>query len=142
MVTGNRLQVTDMKMDNNMKNRMMILAVGMLMVCLLPLTSNAQPKQQDWQSTSTMQMSGSAYTSQVKEVGATTVVDAPISAVSSNPKAGRGIRMTDYGENEEINKEDNQDPQFPLGDAVLPLMLMALAYCGIVFFRRKRALNR
>lgn len=42
--------------------------------------------------------------------------------------------------------EDEEDPEipeipFPLGDAVLPLLLMALAFCGVVYFRRRRVLR-
>ena len=34
----------------------------------------------------------------------------------------------------------NQGPS-PIGDAVLPLMLMAVAFGGVVYFRRRKALN-
>ena len=34
----------------------------------------------------------------------------------------------------------NQGPS-PIGDAMVPLMLMAVAFGGVVYFRRKRALN-
>ncbi len=43
---------------------------------------------------------------------------------------------------------DDEDPDLPgdtvpLGDAVLPLMLCALAFCGVVYLRRRRtALSR
>ena len=34
------------------------------------------------------------------------------------------------------------EPAVPLGDAILPLMMMALAFCGVVYLRRKkRTLN-
>lgn len=34
----------------------------------------------------------------------------------------------------------NQGPS-PIGDAMVPLMLCALAFCGVVYFRRRKALN-
>lgn len=118
----------------------MLMVVGVLMACLLPLAANAQQQLQEWKTTSTMQMSGSSYTPQVTAVGSEYVIDAPTSGPAQSPKTGRGLRKSDYGENTEVDKENNQDPEFPIGDAVWPLMLMALAYLGVRVFRaRKRA---
>lgn len=36
--------------------------------------------------------------------------------------------------------EANQGPS-PVGDAMVPLMLMAVAFCGVVYSRRRKALN-
>ena len=39
--------------------------------------------------------------------------------------------------------ETGQSTEFPLGDAMLPLMLCALVFCGVIALRRKRvALKR
>ncbi len=35
--------------------------------------------------------------------------------------------------------EENQSNEFPLGDAALPLMLFAVAFGGVIAFRRKRS---
>lgn len=116
----------------------MLMVVGVLMACLLPLAANAQQQLQEWKTTSTMQMSGSSYSPQVTAVGSEYVIDAPASGPAQSPKAGRGLRKSDYGGNTEVSTDD-QDPEFPIGDAVWPLMLMALAYMGWSFFRRRRA---
>ena len=35
--------------------------------------------------------------------------------------------------------ETGQSEEFPIGDAMLPLMLCALVFCGVIALRRKRA---
>lgn len=112
----------------------MIRTVGVLIVCLLPLVAFAQ---QDWQSTSVMQGSGSTYSPQVTEVGATSVASEATTTESYSPaKAPSGPRRTLVN-----GPESGQGPS-PLGDAVLPLMLMAMLFAGVVYTRRKKALNR
>ena len=115
-----------------MKNRFIILAVGILMVCLLPLAVSAQ--QQEWQSTSSMQESGSRYSSKVTPVGATGV-GAMSSTTSSFAPA-----QAPSGPRREFGKpgEERQSDESPLGDAVLPLMLMAFAFSGILYLRRRK----
>lgn len=118
-----------------MENSLKMMAVGILMVCLLPLTALAQ--QQEWQSTSTMQGSGSAYSSQVTAVGATSV--GGMATTTNGPARVNGPRRSsaDYGDDTEVSTEDH-DSSSPIGDAVLPLMLMALAFGGVVAFRRRK----
>ena len=38
--------------------------------------------------------------------------------------------------------ETGQSNEFPLGDAMLPMMLMGIAFAMFVYFRRKQTLNR
>ena len=115
-----------------MENSLKMMAVGILMVCLLPLTALAQ--QQEWQSTSSMQGSGSAYSSQVTAVGATGVNSMAGTAASAPANApSRPRRAFDYGA-----EGGDQSNEGPIGDALLPLSLMALAFCGVVYIRRKR----
>ena len=112
----------------------MIRTVGVLIVCLLPLVAFAQ---QDWQSTSVMQGSGSTYSPQVTEVGATSVVSEATTTESYSPaKAPSGPRKT------LINGPESDKGPSPIGDAVLPMMLMAMLFAGVVYTRRKKALNR
>ena len=95
---------------------------------------------QEWQSTSTMQGTGSNYAPQVTAVGATEVSGmattttesySPAKAPSGPRRAGEFSTATEYG----------QGPS-PLGDALIPLMLCACAYLIVrVFLKRKRALN-
>lgn len=35
--------------------------------------------------------------------------------------------------------ETGESNQFPIGDAVLPLLLMAMAFAGVVYFRKRKA---
>ena len=116
-----------------MKNRMILFAVGMLMACLLPQAALAQ---QEWQSTSTMQGSGSAYSSQVTAVGATGV--ATMGATSSAPAnaPSRPRRISDF---DNSPTDGNQDTEHsPLGDAVLPLLLMAAGFGLYTALRRRK----
>lgn len=87
---------------------------------------------QPFRSTSAMQGSGSVYSAN-PTVSADGSAYSPISSDMPN----RGIRKSTLpGEPDEKDDKDNT----PIGDAVLPLMLMALAYLGVRFFRaRKRA---
>ena len=90
--------------------------------------------QQEWQSTSTMQGSGSAYSSQVTAVGATGV--ATMGATSSAPaNAPSGPRRV-IGTNPDGGPTN--DTSAPLGDAVLPLLLMAAGFGLYTALRRRK----
>lgn len=115
-------------------NKMMIRAVGVLIVCLLPLVAFAQ---QDWQSTSALQGSGSSYSPQVTAVGATDVngMATTTETNQSQPKGPNRAKKFDTG-------GDTPPGPSPIGDAVLPMLLCAALFCGFIAFRRKRsALN-
>lgn len=117
-----------------MRKRIIMMIMG---VALMALPIMAQ--QQEWKSTSAMQTSGSAYTPQVTEVGATAVTDNATTTESYSPaKAPNGPRRSHEGTGE----PGPGNPGSPIGDAVLPLMLCAAVFCGFIAFRRKRsALN-
>ena len=114
-----------------MKRIMMIIMAA----ALVALPTMAQ--EQQWQSTSAMQGTGSTLAPQVTAVGATSV--GQMATTTSTPvKAPNGPRRV---------IEDNNDPGqldegSPIGDAVLPLMLMAMLFAGVVYTRHKKALNR
>jgi len=100
-------------------------------VALMALPTMAQ--QPDWKSTSTMQGTGSAYAPQVMEVGATTVPTIATTTESYSPnKAPSGPRK-----GFDIGGDAGQGPS-PIGDAVLPMMLMAMLFAGVVYTRRKK----
>lgn len=81
-----------------------------------------------FQSTSTMTGSGSSYSANPTLNGdGTATYD---NAAPSNIPAGSGPRKTRPG-----NHTDGQ----PLGDTLLPLLLMSLAFGMFVYFRRKRS---
>ena len=92
---------------------------------------NATAQQSAFQSTSTMTPSGSSYSSN-PELGEDGSACAPASqAPSRGPrKVGLMPGMPDPSET-----KDNT----PIGDAVLPLMLMAAAGAGIIALRRRKA---
>ena len=119
-----------------MKNNiMMILVVGALMACLLPLALNAQ-NAQEWQSTSTMQGSGSAYSSQVTAVGATGV--AVLGASSSAPANAPSRPHREQASGRNAGEATTGSNQSPLGDAVLPLLLMAAGFGIYTALRRRK----
>lgn len=104
-------------------------------VALIALPTMAQ--QQEWKSTSTMQGTGSSYAPQISAVGATTVSEMATTTESYSPaKVGPRRSKDDPGEVEPFI-----DPGSPIGDAVLPLLFMALAFAGVVYYRRKRLTN-
>lgn len=113
---------------NIMKKFMMIL----MAVALIALPTMAQ--QQEWQSTSAMQTSGSNYTPQINAIGAESV----------NPMATTTTTDTYTPSGPRRSKENPGEPGYtddessPIGDAMLPLMLCALAFGGVVAFRRRR----
>ena len=110
----------------DMKKLVMII----MAVALIALPTMAQ----DWQSTSTLQGTGSNYSSQVTEVGATGVSDMATTTESYTPaKAPSGPRKSLIG-----GPEDDLGPS-PIGDAVLPLLLMSLAFAGVIYFRKRHA---
>lgn len=129
----NELTKDSTKMKTNMKKTMMIMVLGALIACLVP----AQAQDTQFQSTSTMKASGSAYTPQVQQVGA---ASAPVMATTTtetySPTKGRGnIRKGNFDDSPEGGEGSGDSP---IGDALLPLMLMALVFCGVIALRRKR----
>lgn len=108
--------------------KLMILVV---MTAALALPAMAQSSQ-DWQSTSTMRGAGSSLSSQVTAVGATSVEDMSSTTMSAGQPGGpRRIGPT--------HGEDNPNP---VGEPVLPLLLMAAAAAGVIYLRKRNAHNK
>ena len=114
-----------------MRKKLVLLMI--LATALIALPSFAQ-NAQDWQSTSTMKGSGSSYSSQVTAVGAVGVSE--MGTTTTGPaKAPTGPRRVI-----EANTDPGQlDEGSPIGDALLPLLMMSLAFCGYLYLRRKRS---
>ena len=117
-------------MISDMKKFMMIIMAAALVA--LPamaqqFRTSDQP-QTEFQSTSTMQTSGSVYASQ-PALNADGTAYNPGAAIvpEQNPSGPRRVAPKDGSGNE-----------FPIGDAVLPLTLMALAFAGLMYLRRRR----
>ena len=115
-----------------MKARIIMILMA---VALIALPTMAQ--QQEWQSTSTMQGSGSAYSSQVTTVGATSVGVMATTTTAAAPSRPRRTESSDpwSGGNETTEEKDEGSP---LGDGLIPLTLLALAYGAVVYFRRRK----
>ena len=117
----------------DMKKVMMIMVLSVLMACLVP--AYAQPTQQ-WQSTSTMRGAGSTYTPQVTAVGATTIYSTTTTTANYSPVQQPG------GPNR-IGPPTPDGPGVPIGDALIPLTLLLIAYAvyrvARVYRRRRKA---
>ena len=95
----------------------------------------AVPPSVTFRSTSGAYMStGSAYSSTVHEVGS---YSPAAHAYGSRPRKS-GFNDITTGEATGEGGYDPNNPNLPLGDAILPLMLMALAYMVIRVRRKKR----
>lgn len=113
-----------------MKRIVMIL----MAVALVALPTIAQ--QEQWQ-TSTMQASGSAYSSQVTPVGATSAPSEATTTASYAPeRLGAGMKTSSLPD-KPTNDEDDEG-NVPLGDPVWPLMLMAIALAAYTAIKRRK----
>ena len=109
---------------------LMILAAALVALPALAQTFGTNPSEQPnaaFQSTSTLSGSGSQYSANptLNNDGTATYEN----ATPSNMSTGSGPRRT------RPTSHDNQ----PIGDAVLPLLLMSLAFGMFVYFCRKRS---
>ena len=125
-------------MISDMKKFMMIIMAAALVA--LPamaqqFRTSDQP-QTEFQSTSTMQTSGSSYASQpmLNADGTAYNPAAAATPMPDGPRKSFGDNPSDPG-----HTTDNGSP---IGDAVLPLTLMALAFAGLMYLRRRKAVNR
>lgn len=118
-----------------MKKYVVILVLGALMAYLVP--ANAQ-NAQEWQSTSAMKGAGSAYSSQITEVGAVTASEMATTTESYTPAKNGPRKMGASGRNP--GDVSTGSTESPLGDALVPLMLMALGFgvCCAVRGRKER----
>ena len=111
------------------KNIMRKLFMLIMVVALVALPAMAQ----DWQSTSTMQGSGSAYSPQVTAVGATEVTSEATTTESYSPGAPAKARKSLIG-----GPEDTLGPS-PIGSEWTLLLYAAIA--AIVIAVRKHIKN-
>ena len=101
------------------------------MVAAFVLPTMAQ-NTQEFQSTSTMLGSGSSLSSQVTTPGATSVESTASTTSNNSPaKAPGGPRK--------IGPTHGGDNPNPIGDAVLPLLLIALMYIGVTYLRKRKS---
>ena len=122
----------------DMKARIVMILMA---VALIALPTMAQ--QQEWQSTSAMQTSGSTYSPQINAIGAEGAYQMATTTTTNtyNPGGPHRAKMDDddpWGTNQDSGEKDEGSP---IGDAMLPLSLMAMLFAGVVYTRRKKALN-
>ena len=102
-------------------------------VALMALPAMAQ--QQEWKSTSALQGTGSTLAPQVTEVGAVSAADMGVTTMTESYSPAKGPRKG-FGKPDDPGE---QSDEFPIGDAVLPLLLMSMAFAGVIYFRKRRA---
>ena len=130
---------------NERKIDMKRIVMIIMAVALIALPTMAQ--QEEWQSTSSMKGSGSVYAPQVTGVGAVGVDNLASTTTTETYSPGRAggphkakMEGDPFGTNQDAGH--TEDESSPIGDGLLPLMVMAVAFCGVVYFRRRKALSR
>ena len=109
----------------------------LVMLAAFALPTLAQQQQEQWQ-TSTMQTSGSAYSSQVTPVGATAAPSEATTTANYAPgRPGTVKRGGQSGRNP--GDVTTGSTESPIGDAVLPLLALACVYMVYSAVRRKRS---
>ena len=101
-------------------------------VALMALPTMAQ-EQEQWKSTSIMSGAG-GYTAPITEVGSASVGEMA-TTTGSAAKAPGGPRRGFI----DPSNPGSQANESPIGDAVLPVALMALTFAGVVYFRKRKA---
>lgn len=92
-----------------------------------------------WRSTSVLQGASGTYQAPITEVGAVSVQEMATTTESYSPaKAPSGPRRAKMGDFDDSPEGGEGDEGSPIGDAVLPLMLMALAFGGYIAIRRRK----
>ncbi len=121
-------------------NRTLVVKTRVIMlimaVALMALPAMAQ--QEQWQSTSAMQSSGSAYSPQVTAVGATAAPSEATTTTASHAPGRPGTVKTGFitpGEG------GSQSTESPIGEPWV-LAIFATAFAAVIAVRRKRTLNR
>ncbi len=127
-------------------NRAIVTKKKVMMIIMAAALIALPTMAQDWQSTSAMQ-GGSSYSPQVTAVGAATVNEMATTTDNYSPSNAPGrprrtpIDGSDQGDGDEgwTPRTDTDGTGLsPIGDALLPLLLMSLAFCGVVYMRRKK----
>ena len=94
-----------------------------------------------WRSTSVLQGASGTYQAPITEVGAVGVQDMATTTENYTPaKAPGSARKSDGFDT--TGDPGTTDPGSPIGDPVWPLTLMALAFCVVIYFRRRKAMKQ
>lgn len=118
-----------------MKEKIIMIIMAVALYALPAVAQNME-----FRSTSTMQGSGN-YVAPVTAVGATSAASSYSPAKApGGPRKVEGVGGGEGGSGH--SNPGTGDPGSPIGDALIPLMGMAVAFCGVVYYRRKKALSR
>ena len=131
-----------------MKTKLYIIAI----LSIVTIVANAQTFQTAAVDNNTIQshqiiQTGSNYNGQVYEPfsSATPSEQSAVGASSSPAKVGgprRGYdangNWTPDGDDFGFGAETGASDQYPIGDAVLPLLLMAMVFCGVIYLSRRK----
>ena len=116
--------------------RYLLIVIGLVSVLSLGAQTLAQQPEARMQSTSIMAPSGSALPQAAVTGAVTTYSTYSPAKVTGRRMAGESDGFEDEGDEPSTG---NPGEPFPIGDAVWPLMALALAYASVRAFRRKRA---
>ena len=127
-----------------MKKQIFIIA---LVILSSPLLAQGNPAQSSFgglqapssafQSTgSAIMATGSTYSSSVYEVGST----APSTPAHVGPRRSYGD-FSGIGTGTETSETFNNPNYGPVGDALLPLLIMALAFIAVIALRRRKKIS-
>jgi hypothetical protein len=111
----------------NMKNVIMMIIMAVALVALPAMA-------QDWQSTSTMQGSGSAYSAQVTAVGAAEVTEMATTTSSTPNNGPHRAKKGDFGPGQDGGYKD---PNSPIGDA-WPMLLFAALFAIVITIKKHK----
>ena len=118
-----------------MRNRLYIIAI----LSIVTIVANAQTFQTAAVDNNTIQshqimQTGSNYNGQVYEPfsSVTPSEQSAVGASSSPAKVSGPRRAFDTG------AESGRADEYPIGDAVLPLLLMAMVFCGVIYLSRRK----
>ena len=116
----------------NMKRIVVMLVLGALMACLVPSVAHAQnfKSTRDDKKVETQRgLTTGAYTGTVYE---------PFSSATPSDPGTTATPPTGPRKSFDVGGEQGRSSESPIGDAALPLTLMALAFTGFLFLRSRR----
>lgn len=117
-----------------MKKLIMVIMVAVL--AALPTIA----QQQEWKSTSTLQGANGTYNAPITEVGALGVQEMATTTTENNAPAkapGRLRRLPG-----DLNNPGSQSNESPIGDAVLPMAMMAVLFAAVLSLRRRKMMSK
>ena len=115
-----------------------VIGYGLLVIGMLLVSMPTMAQQEQWQSTSAMQSSGSAYSPQVTAVGAT-AAPSEATTTTTNYAPGRpGQPRRSLDDTPEVGPIGNDSP---IGEPWV-LAIFAAAFAAVIAIRQRRTLNR